>query len=286
MSRIAILSDVHSNFYALEAVLSHASKNKIDEVFFLGDAVGYGPEPHRVMTLLMENVNSDAWVVGNHDEAMRYPTDDYGFFESGDDESDRLAKLLEPRASFIGILKDTLTAFQNNYSLLEPFPDSLEFLLDRSTEARIDNELVLVHGGVRHDTRTTTYTSNRFDARDEFIEMETIFKDASPNICFVGHTHVPACFTGAKGSDEWEPFTKIDLQAGTKVELDDNCWLLNCGSVGQPRDGDWRAAYIIFDRSDNTLELHRVEYDIQSTQKCMESMAWPQNLVNRLARGR
>ena len=282
-NKIAVLADVHANLYALEAVLFHATKkNRAEEIWFLGDAVGYGPEPNLCLGLLMKHVNPGAWVLGNHDEAMRYPPADEQLVTK---QRPTLETLLTPRADQIGTLADTYEAYKLNYELLEAFPERFNFLLSRPFETRIDPEFFLVHGGIRNGTPTTTYTKNLWDARDEFDALAKRFPNSKPRICFAGHSHLPACFKGKLTAAGYE-FEKMDLNAGMKLQLDENNWLLNPGSVGQPRDNDWRASYMLLDCADQTVTLHRVEYDLQATQELMKRRGMPANLINRLAVGR
>ncbi len=358
--KTAIISDVHSNYEALQTVLSHAHDQGVEDVWFLGDAVGYGPDPHRCLKLLAETVTQpDAWVLGNHDEAMRYPPNGMGF-----SDIDRRAHSRSPRTrvgpviNYIGAAPDTFNAFRINYEILDAFPERRDSLLSHPTTSQIDRRLFLVHGGVRSGTPTTTYTLDRIHVQNEFrlssykitrktlenlkleklpdfilkplesmIEQEISgedkflelirtmvgdrsngkynsvilqhaffahkrrFHEPGLHIFFFGHTHFPACFKGINntnkpGRDNVD-FIEYDLKKEAKIHLDEkHAWFLNPGSVGQPRDRDPRASYMILDRDGYTLQLHRVEYNVRATQKQMEDYGMPPNLIERLTTGR
>jgi predicted phosphodiesterase len=286
LSRIAVLADAHANYSALEAVLLHASKNRVDEIWYLGDVVGYGPEPQLCLKLLIENVNHKAWILGNHDVAM------HNFFINNESIVDKitekqqlLRKFLDPLTSQIGNSNDIHLSIQRNYEILEMFPEKLQFLLSRNIKAKIKNNFILVHGGLRHGKFTTTYTRNLWDVRDEFSVIKNRFKNFTPSICLVGHTHKPTCFKGEITSNQ-NVFTILNLEQRIKINIDENFWLINPGSVGQPRDGDNRASYIIIDLNDNYIQFYRIEYNFKMTQKRMRELEMPKNFIKRLSVGK
>ncbi len=403
--KTAIISDIHSNFQALRAVLAHAEKQGVDQFWFLGDAVGYGPAPNRCLLLLKEIIpNPQAWVLGNHDIAMRYPpapllsrrsnsrspgnTGDAGNSGSANnaDNNDKKENR-ENRESrenrgnrgnngnkgnkgirndshnnqnnqtdlnrYIGSSKSNLDSHRLNYELMQPYPNQLADLLSHQETSQFEDKFFLVHGGLRNGSPSTTYIWDKLDAQQEFtgpifmitretkkkLKQENIpspiiqkleriinseiigeemfrenlrtalgHKDADKyhttilanaaveykkrfpanlvNIFFFGNTHHPACFKGDH-REQKALFHTIDLQPQVPLQLDDeNAWYLNPGSVGQPRDGDNRAAYMTLDRTDQTLRLHRVPYNIRATQKEMEELDFPINLISRLQLGR
>ena len=359
--KIAVISDVHSNYEALQSVIAHAHRRGVEDVWFLGDAVGYGPDPHRCLKLLAETVTQpDAWVLGNHDEAMRYPPNgmDITDMDQKTIGSPSLQAQINSISCYIGTNPDTFNAFRTNFEILDAFPDRRNFLLSHPDRSQIGRRIHLVHGGVRSDTPTTTYTADRVQVQDEFglsifkitqnsldnLRVEKIplhilnsleslkeqefigedklldliqaiigdrpngkwksiivqhtfhahkrrFQDPRLHIFFFGHTHLPACYKGTNALDE--PgcdngnFIEYDLKEETEIHLDEkHAWFLNPGSVGQPRDGDPRASYMLLDRGSNILRRHRVEYNIRATQKQMEDYGMPSNLIRRLTPGR
>ncbi|NIM16365.1 MAG: hypothetical protein GTO45_30580 [Candidatus Aminicenantes bacterium] len=354
-SKVAIISDVHANYQALQAALSHADSQGAADIWFLGDAVGYGPDPHRCLELLQKQAtNQAAWILGNHDEVMRYnPNNKPPIDEEENNNHHYLRIQADPITQHIGTGTDQLTAFRINYEILDAFTDSRDFLLSHPTTSKIDNRFFLVHGGVRSGTPTTTYTTDRIDIANEFllpvykitkpvlkklesrgIQDETVkqlaalknreiigeqefmdllkktigdkqieehiktiqdnaffttkkrFNEPNLNVFFFGHTHHPTCFKGVTRLDRME-FLTHDFEPGKEIPLDDDkVWFLNPGSVGQPRDRDCRASYLVLDRKEHTVQLHRVEYNIRGVQKQMERLAMPINLISRLSKGR
>ncbi len=126
-SKVAVISDVHANYQALQAVLAHADNQGVTDVWFLGDAVGYGPDPHRCLELLTKNVShpNTCWVLGNHDKALCYPPNSVPTIVSSDMNNHvHMPIQLDPLRQHIGINPDNLTAFSINYEILEVSPDA------------------------------------------------------------------------------------------------------------------------------------------------------------------
>jgi predicted phosphodiesterase len=353
-NKIAVISDVHANYQALQAVLSHAEKQGIEEVWFLGDAVGYGPDPYLCLKLLKEEINDpQAWVLGNHDQVMRYSPEENEFLFK--ENCDQLQRQVHPITQYIGDDTDKLAAFRINYQILDTFPGTREFLLSHPSTSQIETHFFLFHGGVRNGTPSFTYTKDRVNVQEEyfpsiykitekvleklksegipdqflekiktmqnreitgeekfvdllqtamenqqmeefrsiilrhaFLKHKKRYTDPGLNIFLFGHTHIPACFKGANqaGREKIE-FIEQDIKRKTRIQLDDeHVWFINPGSVGQPRDGDPRASYMVLDRKDYTIHLHRVEYKIKATQRQMKVYKIPHNFISRLSQGR
>ncbi|MGD2087136.1 MAG: metallophosphoesterase family protein [Candidatus Aminicenantes bacterium] len=353
-NKIAVISDVHANYQALQAVLSHAEKQGVEEVWFLGDAVGYGPEPYRCLKLLKEVINNPrTWVLGNHDQVMRFSPEENEFlFKQG---CDQLQRQVHPITQYIGDDPDKLAAFRINYHILDTFPGTREFLLSHPSTSQIETHFFLFHGGVRNGTPSFTYTKDRVNVQEEyfpsiykitgkileklksqgipdkflekirtmqnqeisgeekfvdllqtamenqqmeefrsiilkhaFLKHKKRYTDPGLNIFLFGHTHLPACFKGANQSPAKKiEFVEQEMKRETRIQLDDDhVWFINPGSVGQPRDGDPRASYIVLDRNHYSLQLHRVEYKIAATQRQMKVYKMPHNFILRLSQGR
>jgi len=137
--------------------------------------------------------------------------------------------------------------------------------------SRVENGFTLVHGSPRDPVWTYVMTVN------EAIESMKYFETA---FCLVGHTHVPMYFEHPRCEFLMRP------ENSTKLKLEKNRWILNPGSVGQPRDGDPRAAYAVLEPEEKTITFLRVEYDIEAVQKRMEEAGLPEGLIYRLSRGR
>jgi predicted phosphodiesterase len=262
--RIAIVSDVHANLAALEAVLRHAeAPGPIDGVWCLGDTVGYGPQPSECVARLRGL--GATLVAGNHDRAA---TGQMGVEEFNADAAKAALwtrdHLAEDAAAYLDSLPEVTNA-------------GAEMGHDPSLKAGASGaEFTLVHGTLRWPLWEYLYTYEA--ARAHLERQETPFS-------LVGHTHVPMLAT--EGEEYEHGCEMYYLEDGQSVPLpDDRKIVLNPGGVGQPRDGDPRAAYALYDTEARTFTVHRVEYDIAATQALMEAAGLPRRLIDRLAVGR
>ena len=242
----AIISDIHANLEALDVVLADIAARQPDAVVCLGDFVGYGPDP----VACVERVRSQlrAAVLGNHDVAAL-------------EARDTVAAKFNPFAYEAVVW--------TRRQLTDPVRRYLEGLPLRAT---LDTALC-VHGSVRDPIEE--YIFDIATARASF--------DAAPfALCLVGHTHVPAVFTQAGEAVVGEP-----LLPGQSLRLQsDRRYIINVGSVGQPRDGDPRAAYLWLDTAEQIATLVRLEYPISQTQQKVLAAGLPAMLAERLAVGR
>ncbi len=244
--RVLVLSDVHANLAALEAVLGDAAAVGFEQVWCLGDTIGYGPEPEECVVRI-RGLASEA-VVGNHDWAA----------VGGMDVAD-----FNPEA------RRAVLWTQQHLSL-----GSAAWLRLLPSDPLVVGDFTLTHGSPRDPV--WEYILRPADASENLAFFETPF-------CLVGHTHVPALFMARQNERRMErlsplPGKPIALQDYTRV-------ILNPGSVGQPRDNDPRAAYAILDTEEKTWLARRVAYPIEVTQAHMRTAALPERLINRLAFG-
>ena len=265
--RIAIVSDVHANMAALEAVLRHAgAAGPVDGVWCLGDTVGYGPQPSQCVARLRE-AGATA-VAGNHDRAA---TGQMGTEEFNADAATAALwtrdHLAEDAAAYLDSLPEvTYASAEGGRSLKAAPPGS-------SAQA---GEFTLVHGTLRWPLWEYLYSYEA--ARAHLERQETPFS-------LVGHTHVPTLV--AEGAEFEHGCEMYYLEDGQSVPLPDGRKIvLNPGGVGQPRDGDPRAAYALYDTEERTVTVYRVEYDIPATQALMETAGLPRRLIERLKVGR
>jgi predicted phosphodiesterase len=244
--RIIVVSDIHANLVALEAVLHHAStRGAIDAVWCLGDSVGYGPQPAECIRELQHA--SAIWVAGNHERAA---TGAIGVEE------------FNPDAAAAAIwTKERLSAAE-------------ALVLDALDEVRTADGCTLVHGTLRWPI--WEYLISEETALAHLRLQETA-------LGFVGHTHVPLVAVLGEDDDHCEMSRLAD---GTVVRLGQEKVVINPGSVGQPRDGDPRASYAVYDTDDRAVTLNRVEYEINATQRLMVEAGLPRWLVERLSTGR
>lgn len=238
--RIAVLSDIHSNLVALEAVLAHLGT--IDGIWHLGDVVGYGPEPDAVVERLTSL--GAVGVRGNHDAAAA------GGREIEYFNPEARAAMEWTRARITDATRDWLAALP---------------------ERRIAGDVTLVHGSPRDPI--WEYVTSLSVARASIAVMTT-------TLGLHGHTHVPVAFATTDG--------RLDVIApsdGSTFELEDRVALINPGSVGQPRDGDPRASYLVLDPDAGSVAWHRVEYDIAAVAAAMRGDGLPDRLAERLRHG-
>jgi predicted phosphodiesterase len=241
---IAVLSDIHSNLVALEAVL--ASIGTVDAVWHIGDVVGYGPEPDAAVERL-RGIGATG-VRGNHDDAVL----------SGSGITD-----------FNTVAADALAWTRAHISA-----PTREFLADLPLMLVPESSgFTLVHGNPAQPL--TWYTQTRQDAAE-------CLRDVATPHCMVGHTHVPLAFREGPGGNI-RPAVTTDWDT---IRFDEGRCVLNPGSVGQPRDGDPRAAYLLLDTGAGRATWRRVEYDIPATQTAILAAGLPRYLATRLAIGR
>ncbi len=239
--RYAVISDVHANLEALEAVLKDIRKRKVENVIFLGDAVGYGPNPNECIDLLKDHCKT--LLIGNHDSAVIGLTDTDYFNEYA-------------RAA----IEWTSTVItEKNLDILRAWP--MIKVLKR-------NNILLVHSTPK-EPEEWHYLLTLWDAENNFRYFEQ-------KICLLGHSHYPFIIERLP-SGEMVTY-KSDAKLG-KAER----YIINAGSVGQPRDRDPRACYAII--SDEKVELRRVKYDVETTQRKMHNAGLPLPLIERLERG-
>jgi predicted phosphodiesterase len=247
--RQLILSDIHSNLEALEKSLALA-EGKYDQVLCLGDLVGYGPDPNAVVSLIQSLARTI--VRGNHDKACCGLSDaeDFNFLARAATEWTRTQ----------------LT--QENYEFLRNLPTG---------PIRVDG-VELVHG-------------SPFD-EDEYIfdslGAVQAFQSADAPVVFFGHSHHQGGFvlTADKRLQPISLPTIKDDEPATFPFRDDARFLLNPGSIGQPRDGDPRAAFAILDLDHQRVDFYRTAYDVAKTQEKMRAAGLPEPLIARLEIGR
>jgi predicted phosphodiesterase len=243
--RYLILSDLHANAQALDAVLADAAAMGYDRLLCLGDLVGYGADPAAVVDRMfaLEGVE---FVRGNHD---------------------KVCAGLEPAESFNDVARQSI---EWTREVLTPDRMAQIAALPRGPR-QIDEAIEICHGAPFDEDYYV------FDVAD----AERALEAAGAALCCYGHTHVPALFTTADASARPDPARPGVLQLALEGAA-----LINVGSVGQPRDGDPRAAYGLLDVDTRTLSLCRVAYDIAAAQRRILEAGLPEWLAERLAVGR
>jgi diadenosine tetraphosphatase ApaH/serine/threonine PP2A family protein phosphatase len=240
--RVAVVSDIHGNLAALEAVLAALEAEGTDELWCLGDLVGYGARPSECCAAIESRASF--CLVGNHDLAVRGTIDLEEF--SGD------------AGAAARWTRDVLS------------PEGLAFLNRLSPEGKRD-AVAMFHGSARDPVW-------EYVLSDE-AALATLALTEEP-IVLVGHSHAALHVT--QQGDDVDGGLAPD---GTELDLRGRRALLNPGSVGQPRDGDPRAAYLVLDLDERTASFHRVEYDIARTQTEIREAGLPELLAARLLLG-
>ena len=240
--RYALISDIHGNIEALDAVLKDIKGAKVDEVICLGDLVGYGANPNECVAATREA--AAAVVAGNHDWAA--------VGKLGLDYFNAAARIA---AEWTG---DVLTEENRDYLAGLPLTATAgeRILLVHSSPAAPDEWNYVFHPG----------------------QAARGFSAFSEPVCFIGHTHQPAVFTDGGGFHLGRSLGEFRMGGGTR-------YIVNVGSVGQPRDGNPKAAYCVYDSDKMTLNLRRAKYDVGRSSTKIVRNGLPRSLAERLPLG-
>jgi diadenosine tetraphosphatase ApaH/serine/threonine PP2A family protein phosphatase len=250
--RILLLSDIHANLEALEACLAAAPA--YDLVANLGDVVGYGASPHEVITRARELGN--IFVRGNHDKAAT------GLLELDDFNPLAAAAAIWTRSQLTPEHHEWLRALPQG-----PLP------------LKNIEQVQLVHGSPEDED---AYVVSVGDA------LVPLIANTIP-ITFFGHTHLQGgFFANGSSADGFRPeYRTVGQAESVSLQLKSNVrYMINPGSVGQPRDGDWRAAFALFDTDTQIVHFHRTPYNLKSAQDRIFAAELPARLATRLAAGR
>ena len=242
--RYALIADIHANLAAFTAVLDDIEhRGGVEELWCLGDVVGYGPDPNQCIELLRRH--NHVCVAGNHDLAAIGKLD--------------TAEFNPDAALAVRWTAQKLGPAESQY--LESLPSVIE-----------KEDFTLVHGSPREPI--WEYLISISSAKENFAYFSSPF-------CLVGHSHVPLVFK----SDEASTCSFIPLATSIGLALGKSRLIINPGGVGQPRDGDPRASYAIYDSEAGIVRLYRVPYDINATQNKMVRQNLPIRLAIRLGQG-
>ena len=238
--KVAVVSDVHANLHALDSVLAAIDVDEPDELWCLGDLVGYGARPNECCELI--EARASVCLAGNHDLAVRGTID---------------------LAEFSG---DAAVAASWTQTVLS---ESARAYLDTLDPQGERASVALYHGSARDPVW-------EYVLSDEAAVATLVLTDGP--LALVGHSHV-----ALQVSLRDRTLDGGLAPAGTKLDIGAGQWLLNPGSVGQPRDGDPRAAYLLLDLDAKRAEFRRVDYDIERTQAEIRDAGLPEALAERLA---
>ena len=249
--RYLILSDIHANLEALRGVSRHVRRKRHERVLFLGDAVGYGASPNQIVAWLRSLGGQVTSVRGNHDRVCAGLDDGQYFNRYAQHSVAWTYEHLEER----------------NLEFLRRLPEG---------PVSVTDEVAVAHGSPADED---AYIFSGFDAQAAFA--------ATPHpVVFFGHTHIPSLFAlEGKGQSQR---IRVRMLSGRRVTLDldpDTRYLINPGSVGQPRDRDARAAYAIYDDQRRRLYLYRVPYRTDMARQRILQAGLPPILGDRLLHG-
>lgn len=239
--RYAIIADIHGNYEALQSVYKDIKNSNIDKIFCLGDMIGYGPEPEKVIEFI--KINDIPCTLGNH-ELASYDNNELNKFNPDAFESILITRKLISEKSF---------------EFIKNLP---RFILE--------DEILFVHGCPNDDITTYINFLSDFELINVFIKLKT-------NICFVGHTHELKLYS-YNGSE----ITKNDIFSHFKFLDKSHKHIVHAGSVGQPRDGNNKAKYVIFDSNLFSIETRFIPYDIKKTADMIIKLGFPRFNADRL----
>ena len=237
--KLAVLSDIHGNLAALNAVFEHLEKEAVDLFVCLGDIVGYGPRPDECLQLVASRC--EICVAGNHDFAVAGKIDD---------------------ENFNPVARKAVRWTRGQLS-----PESLSFLQNLPLTARLDN--VLFAHATPFMPEDWNYVLSEEEARFQLKQIEE-------SLVFIGHSHMPLVFSLRMG---------LCYPGNQILNLDGDRFVVNVGSVGQPRDADARACCVTFETTSRVLEYHRIPYDVDLTCREIRDHRLPDFLADRLKLG-
>lgn len=244
--RLMIFSDIHGNLAALQAVLEDCGKYNVHRAICLGDLVGYGPHPNECIEIV-RNLKNCRCLAGNHDVAALWETSPYGMSKAAKEA--------------ILWTMDQLSPVNKSY--LSTLPDRLDL-----------GEMTFVHANP-YNPKGWRYVMDRKYALRSFAATRS-------QLTFIGHSHRPLVIS----KKHWLAVTIKTIKGDTQcVVKDGKRSIVNCGSVGQPRDDDPRACYLIYDTRQQTLNFHRVEYDLKKTVDAIQDSNLPAVLGRRIIKG-
>jgi len=259
----AIISDIHGNFEALTAVLEDIHGLGLKEIYCLGDVIGYGPDPIKCLDTVMDRCA--VTILGNHDQAVLFDPDGFN--------------PVALRAIYW--TRDQLengpggpSVNDNRWDWIGELPRKLD-----------EGDQLFVHGSPRDNTNEYVFPEHAYE-----VDKMNSLMGRFDNLCFQGHTHIPGVFALIEDNDEPDKkeygFLAPEDRDGL-FRLNSMRAMINVGSVGQPRDENPRACYVVFDLEERTVEYRRVDYDIQTTRAKIHGIPDLDNMLgDRLLAGR
>ncbi|MFA5858990.1 MAG: metallophosphoesterase family protein [Elusimicrobiota bacterium] len=250
--RIGLFSDIHSNLDALETVVRFLRNAGIKDFIFCGDIVGYGPQPNECIDMI-RNLPNVKIVAGNHDRAAVGMKDPNWFNPAAKHAITWTSEILTPE----------------NKEYLKSLPEMWS-----------DDLIMMVHGSPSSPIDEYLLASDRMKFNISHIKKQLV--------CFVGHSHVPFHYRYDRNKENDTAYQgELSQKSGTTMFNLDKVYkhFVNVGSVGQPRDEDWRTCCMVFNTESSEISCFRVEYDVKKVQDKMRGYKLPEVLINRLELG-
>lgn len=242
--KYCIFSDVHGNLEALETFLEEIAREQYSKLIFLGDAIGYGPNPNECLELIRRH--ADIILLGNHDHAAISDAD--------------ISNFNHYARNAILWTRDQLTE------------DNINFIKTLTHEAVI-GKATFVHA--------TPCQPDRWHYLFTTQEAQVNFRCFNTQICIVGHSHQPLSIIRKSQNHD----LSVILDQMIKIE-EDSRYIINDGSIGQPRDGNPASCFVVYDAEEDVIYFRRLEYDYTKTQAKMRALNLPDYLIERLGLGR
>jgi predicted phosphodiesterase len=252
----AIISDIHGNLEALHAVIEDIDRQQVDSIYCLGDVVGYGPDPCACLSLVRDRCR--LVLLGNHDQGALFDPDG---FNVGAERA----------------IRWTRQQLERHDHQPKHAANRLTDYLGELPRTHTEGHLLFVHGSAKRPIDEYVFPEDIYNP----LKMEHIF-ELIGRYCFQGHTHIPGMFTPAP--DFTGPDVR-DVETERRMPLPATKAMVNVGSVGQPRDGDSRACYVILE--DDAVRFRRVAYPFEVTREKIHAIPDLDNFLgDRLAQGR
>ncbi len=253
----AIISDIHGNLEALQAVLEDIDRQMVDEIICLGDVVGYGPNPCECVKIVRDRCS--IVILGNHDQGALFDPEG---FNSGAERA----------------IRWTRRQIELHDRLPRNSADQLYDFLGELPRTHASGQLLFVHGSARRPLDEYVFPEDIYNP----LKLEHIF-ELVPRYCFQGHTHIPGVFTT---SPEFiAPGVPVS-DTEVVIELPEGKAMVNVGSVGQPRDEDPRSSYVLVE-DDRRVRFRRIAYPLETTRRKIHAIADLDNFLgDRLLIGR
>ena len=243
--KVAVISDIHANRHALDAVLADIDESGIEEIWFLGDAVGYGAFPGECVLTLKDRCS--VFLLGNHDLAALREIDIGTFSPSA--------------------------AISARWTREHMDEDAFEVLRGLGGTSAEREGIGLFHASPRDPIWEYVVDSDLAEDNLDFQEQR---------VALIGHSHIALYFTRV---DEMSRVSSVLAPEGTELEMSAGKWLLNPGSAGQPRDGDPRSAWAELDTESFQARFHRVQYPVEEAAEAIRKAGLPSHLGDRLFKG-